>query len=151
MQKLILVRKGSEVYYNDVALTINAQASKGPGNEVVKVEGLQEANGQKWISLNRLVEGTNELTLQGRSVTRGTKAKVAEVDYILNIVECDEVTKLNEQIAKLEAQVEAIKDAARARFVPKPNFDIDPSTLDESGRADMIAQVEKWMDFMNKN
>ena len=151
MQKLILVRKGSEVYYNDVALTINAQASKGPGNEVVKVEGLQEANGQKWISLNRLVEGTNELTLQGRSVTRGTKAKVAKVDYILNIVECDEVTKLNEQIAKLEAQVEAIKDAARARFVPKPNFDIDPSTLDESGRADMIAQVEKWMDFMNKN
>ena len=151
MQKLILVRKGSEVYYNDVALTINAQASKGPGNEVVKVEGLQEANGQKWISLNRLVEGTNELTLQGRSVTRGTKAKVAKVDYILNIVECDEVTKLNEQTAKLEAQVEAIKDAARARFVPKPNFDIDPSTLDESGRADMIAQVEKWMDFMNKN
>lgn len=150
MSTITLVRKGSEVYHNDIKLTINAQASKGPGNEVVKVEGIQEANGAKWVSLSRLKEGPNELTLQGKA--RTSKAPVApKVEYVLNKDEAKIVDDIDLQMAKLMAKKQEIIDKASERFVPKPNFDIDISELDDEAKQDLYDQVDAWMKFVESN
>lgn len=98
---LVLERKGDEVYCNGSKLTINPQATKGPGKEVVKVDGLEGSNGQKWISLNRLKEGINEIECQAREVTR-------TIRYTLTSEE-------QAQIDELQAQIDAIIEAAKAR------------------------------------
>ena len=42
-----LERIGNEVYCKGVKLKINPQASKGPGNEVINIEGLEGNPGKK--------------------------------------------------------------------------------------------------------
>lgn len=98
---LVLERKGDEVYCNGCKLTINPQATKGPGKEVVKVDGLEGSNGQKWISLARLKEGINEIECQAREVTRTIKYTLTN----------EEQAKIDE----LQAQIDAIIEAAKAR------------------------------------
>jgi hypothetical protein len=109
---LVLTRKANEVYHDDVKLTIVEQATKGPGKEVVKIDGLDGSNGQKWISLSKLVEGKNEVSCKGREVT-------STGSYTLTPAE-----KL--EVDALQLQIDAIKDAAKARYVPKS---VDPSKM----------------------
>ena len=124
---LKLERKQNEVFYNGVKLKINAQASKGPNNEVVYVADLPEANGQKWISLKKLHEGINELECQGREVTISKK-------YVLTPEEA-------QKVAELQAQIDAIINAAKSRYVPKTNInDIDRLTTEQ--KLALIAQLE---------
>lgn len=107
-QMLELTRKGQDVYHKGIKLTRVDQATKGPGNEVIKIEGLPESNGQKWVSLRQLKEGINQIQTKGRQV-------VSTTTYILNPTEKAEVDKL-------QARINQIKDAARLRYQAQPKF-----------------------------
>lgn len=98
---LVLERRGNEVYCNGCKLTINAQATKGPGKEVVKVEGLEGSNGQKWVSLIKLKEGINEIECQAREITHSVKYQLTKEEQA--------------QIDELQAQIDAIIEVAKAR------------------------------------
>lgn len=128
---LVLERKGDEVFCNGQKLTIVAQASKGPNKEVVKVAGLEGANGQKWVSLSKLKEGLNEIECNGREVST-SKA------YVLTEEE-------KAQVAELQSQIDAIIEVAKARYVAKPKLNIDPSKLSEEERVAYIANLEKYI------
>lgn len=128
---LVLERKGKDVYYNGQKLTRVDQASKGPGNEVIKIDGLDGANGAKWISLSKLQEGKNEVSPQGRQV-------VSTGSYTLTPEEKAEVDKL-------QARINEIKEVAKARYVAKPKF-VDPASItSEEQRKAEIAKVEAYI------
>lgn len=129
---LVLERKGNEVFCNGVKLTIVPQATKGPNKEVVKVAGLEGANGQKWVALAKLKEGKNELECQGREVTT-TYSK----SYELNEEE-------SKKVKELQAQIDAIIEQAKARYVKKPKLDLDPSSLSEEERLAKIEEIKKY-------
>ena len=101
---LKLERKGNEVFCDGKKLTIVAQATKGLGKEVVKIDGLDGSNGQKWVSLSRLQEGMNEVETSAREVTVAKKYTLTEAEQA--------------EVDKLQAKIDAIIDAAKARFVP---------------------------------
>lgn len=124
---LKLEKINNEVFYNGIKLKINAQASKGPNNEVVYVADLPEANGQKWISLKKLHEGINELECQGREVTIGKK-------YVLTPEE-------NQKVAELQAQINEIINNAKSRYVPKTNIN-DINKLTTEQKLALIKQLE---------
>lgn len=118
-----LERINDEVFFEGKKLTIVAQATKGPGKEVVKIEGLPGSNGQKWISLKRLEQGINEIQCEAREVTVGAKYKLT----------AEEQARINE----LDAEKNAIIERAKARYIP--NLDklekMDFSTLSDDERA----------------
>lgn len=128
---LELVRKGNEVYHENVKLTIVEQATKGPGKEVVKIEGLDGSNGQKWMNLSKLEEGKNEVSCKGREVT-------STGSYTLNMVE-------KAEIDKLQAKIDAIKETAKARYVAKPKF-ANPNDLKTQEQKD--AEIKKVQDYL---
>lgn len=109
-----LERIGNEVYCKGVKLTLVKQATKGPNQEYVIIEGL-EGNigpnlGKKHYQLKNLVEGINiieDKDLKPRQVTQGSYSK-----YTLTPEEQEEVNKL-------QAQIDAIKEQAKLRYVPK--------------------------------
>lgn len=101
---LVLERKGNEVFCDGKKLTINAQASKGPNKEVVSIKGLEGSNGQKWVSLSRLVEGTNEIETQAREVTISKKYSLTEAEQ--------------KKVDKLQAEIDSIIEVAKSRYVP---------------------------------
>lgn len=127
---MVLTRKGDEVFFGDKKLTIVAQASKGPGKEVVKVEGLEGSNGQKWVSLARLKEGDNEVVTQGREVTTTSRYSLTP----------EEKAKVD----SLQAQIDTIVNAAKARFVAKPTLVVDPTKLTEEERLAKIEEIKKY-------
>lgn len=128
---LKLERKGNEVFCQGQKLTIVAQATKGPGKEVVKIAGLEGSNGQRWISLSRLVEGLNEIECEGREV-------ISTQRYSLTVEE-------KAQVAELQAQIDAIINKAKARYVAKPNLNVDPSKLTQDQKLALAEQLEKYM------
>lgn len=130
MSKLVLERKGNEVFHNGVKLTIVSQATKGPGKEVVKIKGLEGSNGQQWVSLSRLVEGENAIECQGREVTTTSK-------YTLTSEEAKRVKELQEELDKI---IQGAKD----RYVQKPNLNVDPSKMTEAERLAKIEEVKKY-------
>lgn len=125
-----LTRKGNEVFYGAAQLTINPQASKGAGNEVVNIAGIPGTNGQKWISLSKLREGDNTLELKGRDI-------VATGSYTLTPEE-------KTQVDALQAQIDAIKEAARARYVAKPKF-VSPDALTPEQREAKAKEIEAYL------
>jgi hypothetical protein len=127
---LNLVRNGNEVSCNGQKLTIVEQATKGPGNEVVKIEGLEGANGQKWVSLRKLQEGENQVSTKGKEV-------VATQSYTLNMAE-------KAEIDKLQARINEIKAKARERYVAKPTF-VDPNGLTPEQREAKALEIEKYL------
>lgn len=127
---LILERKGNEVFHNGQKLTIVAQATKGPGKEVVKIKGLEGSNGQQWISLSRLVEGKNEVECQGREVTTTSR-------YTLTAEEAKRVKELQDEL-------NAIIQRAKDRYVKKPNLNIDPSKMSKEERLAKIEELKKY-------
>lgn len=128
---LVLERKGNEVFCNGCKLTINPQASKGPGKEVVKVEGLEGSNGQKWVSLARLKEGINNIETQGREISSYQR-------YTLTQEEKDEIKMHQDAIDK-------IIEVAKSRFVVKPNFKLDPTKMTEEQREAEVAKLEAYL------
>ena len=131
---LELLRKDNEVYYGTKRLTIVKQSTKGPNKEVVKIEGLPEANGQKWISLIKLHEGINQIECEAREVTSAQS-------YTLT---ADEKARINE----LQAEIKQIIDNAKARYVKKPNLNVDITKLTEQQRLDLIAQLQAYTDSL---
>ena len=127
---LKLNRIGSEVYCGDKKLTIISQTTKGANKEVVKIEGLEGANGQKYISLIRLKEGLNEIECQGRDVTIGYYT-------------ADEQKRLSE----LYAEIAEIKAAAKKRQVVKPKTQND---INKMSRNELEAYMGYLSDVLNK-
>ena len=131
---ITLERINDEVFFEGKKLTIVAQATKGPGKEVVKIEGLPGSCGQKWISLKKLVQGNNEIHCEAREVTVGQKYKLT----------AEEQTKVN----KLQAEIDKIIDGAKARYIP--NLDkiekMDFSTLTAEERARLIAHLQAMLE-----
>lgn len=112
---LILEKTEDGVFCNGRKLTINAQASKGEGKEVVKIEGLEGSNGQKWVSLSKLKDGINEIECQARE----TNSK----HYVLTTEEAA-------QVAELQAQIDAIIEVAKSRYVPRSKK-LEDMTIEE--------------------
>lgn len=128
---LELERKGNEVFCQGQKLTIVAQATKGPGKEVVKVAGLEGSNGQKWVSLSRLQEGINVIEGSAREVSSTQK-------YTLTADEKAEV-------ASLQARIDEIINNAKARYVKKPDLNIDPSKMTEAERLAKAQELEAYI------
>lgn len=114
---LKLIRRGAEVYTEEgKKLRVIAQATKGPNKEAVNIEGLEGSNGKKWIQLSLLQEGENSIEC---------KATIRESSgYVLTEEE-------KAQIADLESQIKAIKDAARARYVPASHKSLTSMSIAE--------------------
>lgn len=131
MLKLIRTKDG--VFCDGRKLTIVAQATKGIGKEVVKIEGLQGSNGAKWVSLNKLSMGENVIEPIKREVATGGKG------YELTP---DEQARVDE----LQAEIDAIKLKARQRYVKKPVMKSveEVMAMDEDARSEYIASVEKF-------
>ena len=126
-----LERINDEVFFEGKKLTIVAQATKGPGKEVVKIEGLPGSNGQKWISLKRLEQGINEIQCEAREVTVGAKYKLT----------AEEQARVNE----LQAEIDEIINNAKARYVAKPDMNIDPSKMTVAERQAKIAELKAYL------
>lgn len=133
---LTLTRDGNAVFCNGQALTINAQASKGPGKEVVYIEGLPGSNGAKWISLSKLQEGTNELHPKAQ-VRDGAGQKSSKLDYTLTEAE-------NQEIAGLQKRYDEIIEAAKARYVPKPDLDVKIEDLSLDEKLAKLEEIKKY-------
>lgn len=127
---MLLTRNGNEVFHNGVKLTIVEQRTKGPNQEVVKIEGLEGSNGQKWLSLRNLVEGENEVETKGREVTRRNK-------YTLTVEE-------KALVDEYQSKIDEIVNAAKDRYVSKPNLNLDPSKMSEADRLAKIEEIKKY-------
>lgn len=112
-----LTRKGRDVFYEGTKLTRVDQATKGPGNEVIKIEGLEGSNGAKWISLSKLQEGLNEIEVKGKTVTNSGS-------YTLTQSEKDE-------IAKLQKRIDEIKAIGRKRYELTKPRDLTKMSIEE--------------------
>lgn len=126
---LKLIRTQDGVFYNDRKLTIVAQATKGPGKEVVKIEGLPGSDGAKWISLNKLSMGENDIVPVKREVAGG---------YALTDEE-------KARIDELQGEIDAIKERARKRNANKgglKTFD-EIMAMDEDSRVAYIRMLEE--------
>lgn len=129
---LVLTRKGADVYHNDVKLTIVAQATKGKGKEVVKIDGLEGSNGQKWVSLSRLVEGDNEIECKAREVSTSQRYTLTD----------DEKAEVEE----LQARIDEIIAKAKARYVaPIDLRKIDTNKMTDEQREAVIKELEKFI------
>lgn len=129
---LVLTRKGNDVYHNDVKLTIVAQATKGEGKEVVKIEGLEGSNGQKWVSLSRLVEGDNEIECKAREVSASHRYTLTEEEKA--------------EVAELQARIDEIIANAKARYVGPINLNkIDPTKMSDAQREAVIKELENFI------
>lgn len=129
---LLLTRKGDDVFHNGVKLTVVKQKSKGPNKEVVKIEGLEGSNGQKWVSLSLLNEGETELThLKGREVTSSRKYQLTKDEQL--------------EVDKLQARIDEILEVAKSRYVPRPNFNLNISELSKEERDKHIEHVQRYL------
>jgi len=114
---LKLTRKGRDVFYEGTKLTRVDQATKGPGNEVIKIDGLEGSNGAKWISLSKLQEGENEIEVKGKIVTNSGS-------YTLTQSEKDEM-------AKLQKRIDEIKAIGRKRYELTKPKDLTKMSIEE--------------------
>lgn len=133
---LKLIRTEDGVFYNDRKLTIVAQATKGPGKEVVKIEGLPGSDGAKWISLNKLSMGENDIVPVKREVAGG---------YSLTDEE-------KARIDELQGEIDAIKERARKRNANKgglKTFD-EIMAMDEESRVAYIRMLEERCEQIKK-
>ena len=127
---LTLVRKDDRVFYNDIELTINAQASKGPNNEVVKIAGLPNSKGQQWVSLSKLKQGTNQIACKAR-VVKTQKYKLTDAEVA--------------EIKKHQDAIDKIIAAAKERYVPMPNLDVDVKSMTKEQKLELASQLEKYL------
>jgi len=135
MNKLILERIGMDVFCNGKKLTRVDQSTKGPDKEVIKIEGLENSNGQKWVSLKNLNQGINELECRARDVT--IRAKSSTESYTLTTDEQREINDLRERI-------DLIISDAKKRFIPKPDLSLNPVEMTEEQRLAKIEELKRY-------
>ena len=121
---LELNRKNDEVYFGDKKLTIIKQEKKGKDKEVVKIEGLEGSNGQKYISLIKLKQGKNKIECQGREVSQGYYTKEEK-----------------EELEKLYDRINEIKTLAKKRQPQKLKTQKDIEKMDRKS-------LESYMGFL---
>lgn len=118
---LTLERNGYEVTCNGKKLTVVKQGTKGLDKETVHIEGLEGSNGKKWLSLSLIPDNAtttfSDDQLVPREVTTSKK-------YELTPEEAKEV-------ADLKAKIDAIVNAAKARYVPASKKDITKMSIAE--------------------
>lgn len=131
---LVLKRVKDEVFFESRKLTIVKQETKGVGNEVVKIEGLPNSNGQKWVSLSKLNEGLNSLVCKKREVTSPTR------NYVLTPQEASDVKRL-------QSQIDEIIEVAKSRYVAKPNLNVDPSKMTLEERQAKYEELKKYFNL----
>ena len=137
--KLFIKREGKKVYdENGKLLTINEQKSKGAGNEVVKIEGMKNSNGQKWLALTKIKEGENWFDCKKAN---RTLSSAPEVLYELN---ADEKAEIEE----LQKQIDTIIETAKARYVKKPNLNIKIEELSQEEKQKHIEELEKYLNSL---
>ena len=137
--KLFIKREGKKVYDEaGKAITINAQKSKGPGNEFVKIEGMKNSNGQKWIALSKVKEGDNWFDC------KKSNRKLSSAPEVLYELNADE----EKEIAELQKQIDAIIEVAKARYVKKPNLNIKIAELTADEKAKHIEELEKYLNSL---
>ena len=136
MEKLYIHRK-QDVCFDEAgkALTINAQKSKGPGNEVVKIEGLPNSNGQKWIALNKIEQGENWFECKKSNRT------LSNASYQLTADEKAEVEKHQKVI-------DVIIQAAKDRYVKKPNLNVKLSEMTNTQKQKHIEELEMYLNSL---
>ena len=132
---LKLERIEDKVYYNGIELKINKQASKGPNNEVVYIKDCLESNGQTWISLNRLKDGINEIECKGRVVTSHNKYELTNEE--------------KSRIAELQSEIDAIIEKAKARYVAKPNLNVNVAKMTAEEKAAYIVTIQNYLASLN--
>lgn len=128
---VILERKGAEVYCNGLKLKINTQASKGPGKEVVSVEGLEGSNGQKWISLSRLHEGINEIETSGRQISSYQRYNLTSEE--------------SARVKELQSEIDSIIENAKKRYVTKPNLNININNMTQAEKEAKAIELERYI------
>ena len=144
MEKLVLIRKGSEVFdATGKKCTIVKQETKGPGNEVVKVEGLPNSNGKKWVSLRLLAEGRNELEAKAKETTYRSVASTTSAPKEYELTNDEVIT-----IKMLQGQIDEIIEAAKARFVPQPRMDKNPMDMTPEERTAWKEAHDRWLKYM---
>ena len=116
---LELTKKDNKVFYKNQELYINKQKSKGPNNEVVDIEGLPESNGQKWISLSKIKDGTHSYECKGKVFTKTSSVG----KYSLTEEESQEVETLKNRI-------DSIIEIAKQRY-QKSNRKLEDLSIDE--------------------
>ena len=143
MKTIELQYVNGHVYYNNIELRINKQASKGAGNEVIDLKHVPEARelNRKWLSLSKLHEGSNTIELEASNRTQTTSN---QKDYVLNSDEQTQINELNAQIATLQSQIDTIIATARARYVAAPES-VDVTQLSDEQLKDYLARVEKYL------
>jgi len=134
---LKLIRTENGVFCEGKRLTIVTQATKGPGKEVVKIEGLQGSNGAKWVSLSKLSMGENVIEPIKREVTSGGKS------YELTAEE-------QKKVDELQAEIDAIKARARQRYVKNPGLKTQTQleAMNEAERLEYIRDLDNYIAFM---
>lgn len=123
---LELTRTGIDVFHKGTKLTRVDQATKGPGNEVIKIDGLPGSNGAKWISLSKLKQGLNKVEVSAKKVT-------STGSYTLTPVEKTEVDKL-------QARIDQIKTQAKLRYQPKK---VDTTKMSPEQLEEYITRLRK--------
>lgn len=118
---LTLEREGYEVTCNGKKLTVVKQETKGPGKEVVKIEGVPGSNGKKWLSLSLIPDHATTVIGDAKLVAR-------EVTTIKKYELTAEEAK---EVAELQAKIDAIVNAAKARYVPASKKDITKMSIEE--------------------
>jgi hypothetical protein len=126
---LKLTRKGRDVFYEGTKLTRVDQATKGPGNEVIKIEGLPGSNGAKWISLSKLKQGDNTVEVQGRQVTNS-----GSYSY---------TTEEKAELEKLQARINQIKTQAKLRYESQHPQKVDTTKMTPEQLEEYIIQLRK--------
>lgn len=104
--KLELIKKDGRVYYNDMEVHINPQATKN--YPVVDLQKLGFDEYQRYIALNSLEEGLNVVELKPRKQVMG------------NIVLTEEEKA---EIEELEKRIAEIKENARQRAPKKKRLE----------------------------
>ena len=136
MEKLYLNRIGGHVYDEEGrALTINEQKSKGPGNEVVKIEGMKNSNGQKWIALSKVKEGDNWFECKKANRTLSTASYELTADE-------------KAEVEELQKQIDAIIETAKARYVKKPNLNVKIAELSQAEKQKHIEELERYLNSL---
>lgn len=130
---LELTRKGNDVWNGTTKLTRVDQATKGPGNEVIKIEGLSGANGAKWISLSKLKQGLNEVEVSGKKASSTTNTQ----SYTLTKDEKFLIDGWKEQIEK-------VINVAKSRYVKLPTYE-EVTTMSPEEREEKALEVEKYL------
>lgn len=128
---IILERKGAEVYCNGLKLKINTQASKGPGKEVVSIEGLEGNNGQKWISLSRLHEGINEIETSARQISSYQRYNLTPEE--------------SARVKELQSEIDSIIENAKKRYVTKPNLNININNMTQAEKEAKAEELERYI------